>query len=281
MDPGVARKMHRTLEVYHGMIYFVPEARAEYEALGLSSSDFFKGYFASRASAMGEVPGEVVLATFFNFHPDLVMGAVPSCWAVASADEWQAARQRGADAALRQMLGELVDAPAVDEALDLARRAADACNPAGRPLYAGHRSLAWPDEPHVALWHAITLLREFRGDGHIAALVTAGLGPCEALVLHDGTGLLPAGVLQSTRAWSDDEWETARTSLRERGWMAGDELTETGSAARDEIELQTDELALAPWDALGEVNCQRLRELVRPMSKAIVASGGLTGFRPR
>ena len=91
--------MHRTLEVYHGMIYFVPEARVEYEALGLSSSDFFKGYFASRASAMGEVPGEVVVATFFNFHPDLVMGAVPSCWSVASAKDWQAARQRGADAA--------------------------------------------------------------------------------------------------------------------------------------------------------------------------------------
>ena len=116
MESEIARKMHRTLEVYHGMIYFVPEARAEYEALGLSKPDFFKGYFASRASALGEVPGEVVVATFFNFHPDLVMGAVPSCWAVASADEWQAARQRGADAALRAMLGDALASPDIDEA---------------------------------------------------------------------------------------------------------------------------------------------------------------------
>ena len=110
---------------------------------------------------------------------------------------------------------------------------------------------------------------------------SAGLGACEALVLHDATGLLPQGVLQSSRSWSDDEWEAARDSLRDRGWITGDELTDEGQRARDEIERQTDELAMAPWELLGEQNCQRLRELVRPMSKAIVASGGLTGFRPR
>lgn len=281
MDPQVARKMHRTLEAYHGMIYFAPEATEEYEALGLRSADSTKGYFASRSSAMGEVAGAVVLATFYNFHPDLVLSAVPSCWKVASAGDWQRARLRAADRALRAMLGDRLDRDEVTEALALARRGTDACDPAGRPLYAGHRALPWPVEPHLALWHAITLLREHRGDGHVAALVAAEVGPCEALVLHDATGVLPPGVLQATRAWPDEEWEAARDRLRRRGWMEGDELSERGADAREDIERRTDELAMAPWRALGEEGCRRLRELARPMSKAIVASGGITGTRSR
>jgi GNAT superfamily N-acetyltransferase len=281
MNTEVARKMHRTLEAYHGMIYFVPEARAEYERLGLARDQFFKGYFASRAAAMGAVPGEVVVATFFNFHPDLVRAAVPSCWELASPAEWQQARRRGADAALRRMLGEALESPDMDEASSLARSATSFCSPAGRALFAGHLALDWPAEPHMELWHAITLLREYRGDGHISALVTAGITPTEALVLHDATGMLPTGVLQQTRSWSDDEWEAARVSLRKRGWMAGGELNDTGREVRDAIERQTDELAMAPWEALGESNCHRLRELVRPLSKAIVAGAGFEGVRQR
>jgi hypothetical protein len=281
LEPLVARKMHRTVEAYHGMIYFASEAAYEYAALGLGDGDFHKGYFASRASAMGEVPGEVVVATFFNFEPSLVLSAVPSCWTVASPADWQAARLRAVDRALRSTLGEQVEGPDMDEAASMARAASSFCEPAGRPLFAGHRSLPWPDAPHLQLWHAITLLREFRGDGHIAALVAAEVEPCEALVLHDGTGVLPPGVLQSTRAWSGEAWDAARDRLRGRGWMDGNELSQRGIDAREDIEHRTDELAMAPWRALGEEGCRRLRELVRPLSKAIVASGGITGTRSR
>jgi hypothetical protein len=273
--------MHRTLEVYHGMIYFVPEARAEYEQLGLARDQAFKGYFASRASAMGAVPGEVVMATFFNFHPDLVRAAVPSCWDLAAPEQWQQARCRAADAALLNMLGNSLESPDMDEAASMARTATEACEPAGRALFAGHAALDWPDSPHMALWHAITLLREYRGDGHVSILTTAGLSATEALVLHDGTGMIPSGALQQTRAWSDDEWEAARQSLRDRGWMTGLELNDAGRDARETIERQTDDLAMAPWEWLGELNCKRLRELVRPWSKAIVGSGGLAGVRLR
>jgi hypothetical protein len=280
MGPEIARKMHRTLEVYHGMIYFAREARAEYEALGLPKADFFKGYFASRAAAMGAVPGEVVVATFYNFQPDLVMAAVPSSWDVATPAEWQAARRRGADAALRAMLGDAVDSPDMEEAASMAREASSFCEPAGRPLFAGHLSLDWPASPHLELWHAITLLREYRGDGHISVLVSEAISPREALVLHQGTGMLPPGVLQQTRAWPDDDWQEAEEMLRDRRWMDGDALTTEGQLVREDIERRTDELAMAPWHGLGEVNCQRLRELVRPWSKAIVGSGLLGGGPP-
>jgi hypothetical protein len=281
MDAVIARKMHRTLEVYHGMIYFAPEARAEYAAIGLSDDDFFKGYFASRSAAMGRVPAEVVIATFYNFHPDLVRSAVPSCWEVAPPDAWVAARLRGADAALRRMIGDVLDTPEIDEAASLARVAAEACPPAGRPLFAGHASLEWPDAPHLRLWQAITQLREYRGDGHVTQLVAHEVSPCEAQLLHDATGDIPDGVLQSSRSWPDVQWREALDRLRARGLMTDEGFTDEGRRLHDEIEARTDELAMTPWRVLGEEQCHRLRALVRPLSKAIVGNGGLTGRRSR
>jgi hypothetical protein len=275
MDAVMARKMHRTLEAYHGMIYLVPEATAAYQELGVSRDRYHVGYFASRAAAMGPVPGEVVVATFYNFHPSLVMSAVPGCWDLAPPDDWQRARRQAADAALHRLIGDAIDGSSIAEALQLARAAADACGPAGRPLFAGHASLDWPDRAHLALWHAITLLREYRGDGHVAALTEADVSPIEALLLHEGMGAIPPGVLQTTRSWSDDEWEAGRAQLRERGWMDGDELSTSGRRLREDLEARTDELAMAPWRVLGSDGCQRLRQLVRPLSKAIVDSGDL------
>ena len=131
------------------------------------------------------------------------------------------------------------------------------------------------------LWHAVTLLREFRGDAHIACLVEQGISGLEALVVHAATGEVPPTVLQHTRARSDEEWTMARHALVERGWL--DEhgsATEEGRAHRLDLEARTDELSMAPWNHLGADGCQRLRDLVRPLSRAIVDSGTF-GFRPR
>jgi hypothetical protein len=87
--------------------------------------------------------------------------------------------------------------------------------------------------------------------------------------------MVPRGVLQATRSWSDVEWDEGRARLRERGWMEGDELSESGRRLREDLEHRTDELAMAPWQALGIDGCQRLRDLVRPLSKRIAESGEL------
>jgi len=271
MDATLARKMWRTLEPYHGMIYFSPHATEAYRAFGITGQ---RGYFASRSAPMGAVRGEVVVATFFNFNPALVHEAFPAAWDAAAPSAWVEARLGAVDAQLREVLGDSVTAaPEIIEAAAIARRATDACSSPGRPLYAGHASLDWPEEPHLVLWHAITLLREFRGDGHIAALVNEGLDGCEALVTHGSDGAVPASILQSTRGWSNEEWEAARARLENRGWMAGDDATAAGADARGRIELRTDELAMAPWDALGTEDADLLRRLVRPFSKAISESG--------
>ncbi len=277
MDPTIARRTWRTVEPIHGMIYFSPEAAAGYEALGLTDR---MGYFASRAAPMGTVPAEVVIATFFNFRPALVRASIPEAWTRATRDQILGARVQGADAALRRSLPHAIGTPEIAEAATLARRAAEiACDHVeGRPLFAGHASLPWPDEPHLVLWHAQTLLREFRGDGHIAALVAAGLSGLEAAITHVATGEVPSAVLASTRAWPEEEWQAGFDALRTRGILAaGDELTftETGRLQREWIEDTTDAGAVVAYEALGEEGCARLRALARPWSQAIIDSGFL------
>ena len=276
MDPSVARKTWRTLEPYHGLVYFAPQCTAAYEAIGVLGRD---GYFASRSAPMGAVAPAVVKATFLNFHPRLIDHAIPAVWSVASPADVLAARLSGVDAALRAAAGDaLVDDAGVARAAALARTAAEAATCDGRPLALAHQVLPWPDVPHLDLWHAISVLREHRGDGHVSCLVAEGIGGCEALVLHAASGEVPAAVLQASRAWSDDEWATAVAGLAERGLVAADgSFTDAGRALRQSVEDRTDALAVQPWAAIGADACDELRGLVRPWSKAIGASGSF-GF---
>ncbi len=157
MDTDIARRMWWALEPYHAMVYFAPEARAAYGAAGLKGG--WMGYFASRSAPMGPVPAEVVVATFYHFHPRLVHRAIPDAWTLSSPERVLAARYEGADTALRRLLGPVGGAAGLAEAAGLARRAAEGCDPAGRALFAGHASLPWPDGPRLALWHAATPTR--------------------------------------------------------------------------------------------------------------------------
>ena len=276
-DALVARKTWRTLEPLHGMVYFLPEAVEEYAALGVTGRD---GYFASRASPMGPASAEVVIATFFNFNPELVRHAIPGAWEQAAPEEFVATRFRVMDRAYRRLLGDdVVASPEMARAAALARQAAEVASDSadGRVLCAGHATVPWPDEPHLVLWHAQSILREYRGDGHVALLVTHGLSGIDALITHAAEGVVPAKVLQSTRGWPDGDWHAAVESMRARGWLTGAaELTfsEFGAAQRAEVEQQTDVLAAGPYAALGEDACAELRTLTRPWSK--VVSEGMT-----
>ncbi len=212
-----ARKTWRTLEPLHGMVYFVREAAEAYERLGITGR---AGYFASRAAPMGAVQADVVVSTFFNFNPELVRAAIPSSWAIAAPAALVTARFAAVDAACRRLLGDEVLASAeMRRAADLARRAAEEAGrrAEGRPLAAAHADVAWPAEPHLVLWHAQSILREYRGDGHIALLVVHGLSGIEALVTHAAAGDVPAQLLRSTRGWPQEAWDAAVEALRAAG----------------------------------------------------------------
>jgi hypothetical protein len=254
VNADLARRMWRATEPYHAVVYFAPETREAYGAIGLKG--FWMGYFASRAAPMGSVPPAVVQATFYNFAPGMVARAIPDAWTRAAPGRIVTARLDAVDQALRRLLGDLD----VTEALALARAAADGCDPAGRPLFAAYASMEWPDEPRLALWHACTLLREFRGDGHVAALLTEGFDGCEAHVSLALTGAVPADILRANRGWSEEEWAAAQARLEARDWRA----------ARTRVEARTDELALAPWEVLGHQGCDRLRACMRPIVARLV-----------
>jgi Helix-turn-helix family len=263
------------MEAVHGMIYFTSDGPEEYAKVGVTSNR--TGYFASRAAAMGAVPAEVVIATFYNFHPGLVRRAMRDVWTVTTPPAMLDARLAAVDRSLRRAFDdEVLRSTDFATAVDVLRRAADvACfHVEGRPLFAGHASLPWPDEPHLALWHAQTLLREFRGDGHIAALTFEGLSGLDALVSHAASGDVPAEVLRLTRSWSEDEWAAGVASMAARGLV--DEtgaFTDAGRAQRDRIEAATDRLAAAPYAALGEETCALLRSVGRTLSGLVVAAG--------
>ncbi|MDQ7808611.1 hypothetical protein Q5425_33175 [Amycolatopsis sp. A133] len=267
----VARQTWRLLEPYHGMIYFAPEATAAYGELGLRGR---AGYFASRSAALGVVPAPVVVATFYNFNPVLVAESLDGVWSVTDPAAVLAARYAAADQALRGTLGDAITSPELRRAATLLRAAAEAVagDVAGRPLFAAHTALPWPTEPHLVLWHAQTLLREYRGDAHVAALSTAGLSGIEALVTHAASGAVPAETLRTSRAWTEADWSAAVSGLRARGWLIEDaDLTFTpdGAARRAEIEKATDERSVRPYAHIGESACVELQALVRPFSRAL------------
>jgi hypothetical protein len=187
------------------------------------------------------------------------------------------ARFRGADKALRRLCGDLLDEPGVAEAAGLARAAAEGCTPYGRPLYAANAGVAWPQEPHLQLFHAQTLLREFRGDGHIAALVTEQVSGLEAAVLHIAMEeTWNRRGLQATRAYSDEEWDGAVARLTERGWLHQDgTFTDEGRAHRQRVEDLTDQLSVCAYERIGVDGCARLRELTKPLVQAVLDGGGL------
>jgi len=264
-----ARSAHRVLEPIHTMVYFVPEAADRYAEAGITGG--MRGYFASRSAPLGVVPAEVVIATFYNFAPAMVRKAIPSAWEKATPEAVLAARLAAADAALTRLLGDIVSSDEMAEAAALAREATTAADVVGRPLYAAHAALPWPEPAHLQLWHAATLLREHRGDGHIAALVLAGLSGGEAVVSYLATGRsMPEDLLRSTRGYTEEEWAALKQQLRDKGLFTDDDqFTAAGQQQRDEIEARTDAAASAPYDHLGPDRTERLTELVRPWARSI------------
>jgi hypothetical protein len=274
MPSDPTRRCHRVLDPLHSVIYFAPEADEVFTEIGLRPGRM--NYFASRAAPMGAVSAGVVAATFYNFSPDLVTKHIPRAWTLATPEAIISTRLRLADRVLRRLLGDdVADSPDVEEAAALAERAARACSPYGRPLYAAHAGLEQPPDPLTSLWHSITLLREYRGDGHLAALLQARLSGLDALITHQSTGKgFTTDFAQASRGWSAELWAAGIAGLQERGLM--DEsggLTDAGSELRRVVEERTDELGREPYESLSEQDLARLTELGAGFTRRVQAAG--------
>jgi hypothetical protein len=270
MDLSVVRDVHAAISLAHRFVYFVPEAAEEYAALGFSGRG---SYFAARSAPMGAVSDEMIIATFYNFAPRSIRSSTAGAWDAASPAAWQEARFR----AVRRALDRVGAAPStgmITEARMLVDPVVSALDLAGMPLAAANVAVELPDDPAVALWQQITVVREWRGDAHIAVLVANQIDPCECTVLQVGTGRFPSGVARATRQWNEEEWNAAVGRLTTRGWMdASGAMTPAGVAAREHIEAETDRLCAPIWEPIGAAGAARLRELIAPIHAAFDAAG--------
>ncbi|POM24430.1 hypothetical protein BTM25_30590 [Actinomadura rubteroloni] len=268
MDASYARTLWRVIEPVHIISYFAPESVTAAKEIGLRG--YWMGYFAMRAAPLGPVGPGVVEATFHGFHPKRVRRAIPDAWTFAAHADVLTARSAAAAAALRRALPEVDGlAPPITELL---RRAVEAADGTGRPLFAGNRDLPSPDDPVEALWQAVTALREHRGDGHVAILTAEGLDGPQSNVLASAVMGSPGQWLKDSRGYSDDEWDAAHAALAERGLLASDgTATEEGRAFRQAIEDRTDARAAGPYRALDDPSA--LYDALLPVAEAVIATG--------
>jgi len=278
-QPAVARNVWRRLEPLHAVTYFSAEPLAALAGVGYRG--FWMGYFAGRAAPLGAVGPDVVGALFYNFTPSRVARALPDAWTIASPAAALDARRSGSVAALRRALGDDADGPAVEEAASLASRAARSAAPDGRALFAANAGLDWPSAPLDVLWHAATLLREHRGDGHVALLTAARLSGRESNVFQAAAGNATRELLAGARDYDDAEWSGVTDRLVERGLLTPDgSLTREGRSLKQDIEDRTDALALGAYAALDDGEVDRLLAALTPLAKAVIASGDIPAATP-
>lgn len=273
IEPGEVRRLWHLLEPLHAVLYYAPEVFEESAALGYGTGERWPTYFPLRAAPLGAVGSERVASAFYSFSPRMVAAHMDSAWVAARPADVLKARERGIDQAYRAIFGDRAASPELVEAAGLLCRVAEAANTAGRPMAAANAELAWPKAPHLQLWHAATILREHRGDGHLAALLVAGLDPVEALVSFAAIGAASVERFES-RGWSPGEWSAARERLVARGLVTDSgTATPAGRELRAEVERHTDELAAAPWRALTPADRSRLAELLGEFWVAVLGSG--------
>lgn len=258
--PHPRPKIHRMFELIEPIatVSFSEVPNQAFLALGMRN--YWDGYFAGRAAPLGLAPAGVVHAVFYNFADGEVARHIPWVWGKTTPEEAIAVRERGSAAALRQKIGQVADSRGLLRVADLATRAAVSAPTEGRPLYAGLRAIDVPQEPVARLWHAATLLREHRGDGHNAALVAHGISGTEAHVLTALSFGMRAEEFDRTHHLPKAQLAAVVDQLRDRGLVdATGGFTDAGRETRERIEALTDELAAPAYEVLS---ADELDELV-------------------
>jgi hypothetical protein len=262
-----ARRLGRLVEPIAAGVYFAPEAMERYRALDLN---YIEGYFCSRGGCFGKAPWTVICAAFGAFNPAIVEPAVTAGWEKTDPEPVLAARLDGATAQLTRLIGE--PNRDVERATEILSSLTEGVDPSGRGLYAGLRALPCPDSPMGAFWHAADLVREHRGDGHIAAWLPS-FDSTEITVLTEHYWRIPPRTYVFTRGWNADDVDAAYERLEARGLIADGKLTPAGLETREEVERATDRAARASVERLDD-RAEELFELLTPMARAIVDGGG-------
>jgi hypothetical protein len=278
MSEHPARQLWISLETLHDVTYFAPEIRDAGLALGLRG--YWMTYFAFRAAPLGLVGAPVTVATFAGFHPGMVGRALPAAWSRTTPEACIEARAQVATGVLHAVG---VDPQACRTAAALLLPAIGTADPTGRALFAANAGIAPFHDPVAQLWQLASTLREHRGDGHVAALVAAGISGLEGHLLQVAFGRFGSEDIRSVRGWSEDEWAAAGQRLIGRGYLqpSGETLTATGQELVDRIEAQTDEAAwVGALAVLGSAVVDEVNALLSGSVDAVRKSGVLPAINP-
>ena len=268
---STARRMFELVEPIGAIPYSTDEPNEAMFALGFT--DYWDTYFAGRAAPLGPVPAEVVDALFYNFAPGEVARHIPKVWRTTTPEAAIGARLTGCVRALQRILGERTSAPAFARAADLLTKAATSAPYEGRPMYAALRALPIPDEADARLFHAASLLREHRGDGHIAALMTEGISGLEAHVLVALDMNMPAERFGRIHHLPAAQLAAVIHGMRDRNLIGGDGwLSEVGRAVKQRVEELTDDLAAKPYESLEPEELGELMAALEPLAALLLAA---------
>jgi hypothetical protein len=271
MTASVARQMFELVEPIGVIPYSADDPNEAMFALGFTN--YWDTYFAGRAAPLGMVPAEVVDALFYNFAPGEVARHIPNVWRTTTPEDAIAARQAGCVKALRRILGDHVDSSSFRRATELLTKAATSARIEGRPMYAALRALPIPGEVVARMFHAASLLREHRGDGHIAALMVEGIGGLEAHVLYALGMDMPAENFGRIHHLPPAQLAAVIDGMRGRGLIGEDGwLSHEGRAVKQRVEMRTDELAMEPYACLAPTELDELVDALEPLAALLVAA---------
>lgn len=266
-----ARALWHAVETIHAVTYFAEESTQASAAAGVRG--FWRTYFGFRAAPLGACSSAVVTATFFGFSPDMVQRAVPAAWDLLPPEAYLDLRATSAAVALRRLVPSIEDQVSASRTLEVLDSANSSCDPAGRPLFAGNLAVSPPADRVERLWQHCTTMREFRGDGHVAALTKAGLTATEALCLFAADNAVPLQVFEKSRGWSADDLALARARLEDRDVIDEGGVTSSGRRLRQDVERTTDELAAASTLHLDSIQREALMATLSPIALTIATSG--------
>ena len=267
---SMARRMFELTEPIGAIPYAAEDASEAMYALGFT--DFWDTYFAGRAAPLGSVPPEVVDALFYNFAPGEVARHIPKVWDTATPAAAIAARRAGCATALRRILGDHVHTAAFQRATELLLAAAISAPIEGRPMYAALRALPIPDDVVDRIFHAASLLREHRGDGHLAALVVNGIGGLEAHVLYALNLEMRPQEFGRIHHLPASQLGAVIDGLRSRGLIDDDGwFSDDGRAVWQRVEDLTDDLAAKPYERLSADELAELEAALAPLATLLIA----------
>lgn len=268
---SMARRMFELVEPIGVIPYSADEPNEAMFALGFTN--YWDTYFAGRAAPLGRPTAEVVDALFYNFAPGEVARHIPKVWNTTTPEAAIAARRTGCVRALRRILRDHVDSPALARAAELLTKAGTSAPSEGRPMYAALRAIPIPGEVVARLFHAASLLREHRGDGHIAALMVEGIGGLEAHVLLALDMNMPAQSFGRVHHLPAAQLNAVIDGMRDRGLIGDDGwLSELGRAVKQRVEAVTDDLAAKPYESLGADELEELATSLQPLAALLLAA---------